>query len=590
MLMDYLEGISEADIRHIIRDRLEKDPSLRRQLEDLQQEAQALTALGAALRAQSPTVQLQETLSAVLFPCEEDTEDLEQELKDLGESLRIQAPRLHLADELELRIAQEEHGTDRTPLEDTLIDLGHTLRNHTPDAALLTAIQERVHDTAQQQTAKLYILPKSEKTASARRRTKPSWNWRSAMAASFVLTIALFSILVFQSKSGHHRELALHKPDSTTVPASARSASSTEPSLQEEEHRPTGTRRTDELHQLFAVARPVLKDARLAAAAEEENSTPGFTIEDVLQAKETALAGQADALSMLARWGALDPAVARRLFDEGHLTAAQITGMSRFLPEGEAVHMLREALKQDPDDAALRFALASLLVNDPDVYDEAQQQLNTLRALAPDNALVGYMDARLRFAKGDFAGALEGIEFASRMEQAGAFGLDNARYHSAALQAAGLSSDLADTVAAFYGGTDEYGLITQMKSDLLGYGQYYQSLGEYDTAMMIYKSVGELGTQLMEGAAYTNEYLAGLDTQAAALDAMDVLANYIDIPGGLEVLQTTYNAFVESLNIFLDYTHLLENLTHFKDIHNVLNVVNVILQTGDISYLQQVAP
>ena len=77
MLMDYLEGISEADIRHIIRDRLEKDPSLRRQLEDLQQEAQALTALGAALRAQSPTVQLQETLSAVLFPCEEDTEDLE---------------------------------------------------------------------------------------------------------------------------------------------------------------------------------------------------------------------------------------------------------------------------------------------------------------------------------------------------------------------------------------------------------------------------------------------------------------------------------------------------------------------------------
>lgn len=584
VLLDYLEGVLDAETEKALREELQRDEGLRHALEALEAREQELFDLGRELRDAAPSLHIAESVSRSLDDTVIASSPIEQELVQLGDALKVVQPKIDLAADIVALLPETEDGQDVTPLEKELSALGATLRVCAPRVNLAGKVMSGITGESSNGTVSLSEYA-AGKTVS-RRNTSPSWRLLAGVAAGLVLGIGLFLILMIQPARVNRTNIAQRVRPHSTVPSSALQENGTAPVLREGEAFMFSGTGSGELEQLSALVRPASREDVVLAHKEDTPSESEFTVLDVLHAKQKALAGQADALDMLARWGALDPDEVRRLFAEGHLTAAQIVGMSRFLPDGEAANLLREAVKQTPDDPAVRFALAAELMNNPDDYDEALKQLSALRDLAPENALVHYMDAQLRFAMGDYSGALAGLEYASGLESGNAYGLANAQYHSAALQAAGVPVELADTVAAFYAGTDEYNAVSQMKTDLLGYGEYFQSVGDYDAALAVYKSIGLLGQQVVEGSTYTNEYLAGLDTQVAALEAMNALADVMEIPGGLQTIQDTYNVFVEGLNIFLEYTQLLDGVTNIEDINRVLTAVNGILQTGDIRYLQ----
>lgn len=583
VLLDYLDGVLDAEAETALREELQRNAELCRALEALQAEQQALFDLGRELRVAVPSIHAVDSVMETLNDTVIAASPLENELVQLGDALKAAQPMVDLAGNISTLLPGVKSGENNTSLEQELATVGELLRVQTPRVNLVSKVMAGVRKESSTQPTSLseYAMRKS----AARRNASLSWRLIAAVAAGLVVGIGLFLVVMVQPARVRRMEVARNAQSRPALTVEERPENPAPP-LREGEAFSFSGAGSGELEQLSAMARPASREGVVPAYEEEAPAESGFTVQDILRAKQKALAGQADALAMLARWGALDPDEVRRLFAGGYLTAAQIAGMSRFLPDGEAADLLRAAVKQTPDDPALRFALASQLMGDPAGYEEALQHLAALREVSPENALVHYMDAQLRFAMGDYSGALAGLESAAALETGNAYGLANAQYHSAALQAAGLAVELADTVAAFYAGTDEYGAISQMKTDLLGYGQYFESVGDYDAAMAVYKSIGLLGQQVMQGANYSNEYLAGLDTQVTAIEAMSALADIMDIPGGLQTIQDTYDVFVESLNIFLEYTHLLDTVTNISDINTVLTAVNDILQTGDIRYLQ----
>jgi len=182
---------------------------------------------------------------------------------------------------------------------------------------------------------------------------------------------------------------------------------------------------------------------------------------------------------------------------------------------------------------------------------------------------------------------LQSIEYASAFQTGSAYALENAQYHSAALEAAGFPSDVAQMLAAFNAGSDEYGFVTQLGNDLLSYGAYYESIGDYDTAMAIYKGVNQLGLQINQGADFSNEMLAGLDTQSGAIEAIDALAELMNIPGGAYTVEIAYTVFMQGMDFFLENTSVFENMIGDAEAENILHSVQQIMQVGDIRYMNK---
>lgn len=583
VLLDYLDGVLDAEARGRVEESLQRDDALGRALETLRNEKEALFSLGRDLRAAAPEINIADAVRAAIADPGAVSDPLEIEMTRLGESLRVLTPKMDLAATVAALLLGLDGETAPTPVERELVAVGRDLRAAMPRVNLVAPVVAALEKVSPPNVVSLDGY--SRRTAYRRRDASVSWWVIAAAAAGLVLGLGLFLTQVVQpTRIGQLNIARREQPPSATV-APGNGQKPPAPAREGEPLSMTHVRAED-LATLSSLARPTSIGGGGQDDGGDGVTQAEFTVEDIVRAKQKALEGQADALAMLARWGALDPDEVRRLLAEGLLTPQQLAGMSRFLPEGEARDLLRQAIRQTPEDPALRLALAKSLMGEPGGYDEAQQQIAALREMSPDNALVHYMDAQLRFAMGDYPGALSMLEYASNLNSGSAYGLENAQNHSAALQAAGLPADLADTVAAFYAGTDEYGAVAQLRTELLGYGEYFESLGDYDAALAVYKGVSLLGQQMAEGASYTNEYLAGLDTQMAAIDAINALAELIEIPGGLRAIQDTYQVFVESLGIFMEYTNLLDGVVQMDDISTLLVTVNSILQTGDINYLQ----
>ena len=587
VLLDYLDDALDAEARGRVEACLQRDAAARRALERLRGEEEALFALGRDLRAAAPTIDLASLVLEGIPDADAVSRALEDELVHLGASLRALTPPVDLAASIAVLVSESDDATALVPVERELVALGDELRAGTPVVNLVPPVLAAVERTTAENVVPFRSRDRFE---GARRRRSPlSWWVIAAAAAGLVLGTGLFLAEVMQPERLGQVSIASHIQPAPAKPVRETAQDPAQPVLEGESVSLLRVR-PGELETMSALVRPTAIGGGDPSGETGDVVRAEFTVEDIVNAKRKALEGQADALAMLARWGALDPDEVRRLLAQGLLTPQQLAGMSRFLPDGEARDLLREAIKQTPGDPALRLALAKSLMAEPAGYGEALQQLASLREMAPDNALVHYMDARVRFSMGDYPGALSELEYASNLSAGSTYGVENAQNHSAALQAAGLPADLADTVAAFYAGTDEYGAVEQLRSELLGYGEYFESLGDYDTAMGVYKGVSMLGQQLAEGADYTNEYLAGLDTQAAAIEAMNALADMVEIPGSLQTVQETYRVFVNSLNIFMEYTDLLDGVVQMEDVSLLLNTVGSILQAGDIQYLQNLIP
>ena len=579
LLPSYLDGTLDSHVMDMVRDRLEADPAFLRALHALQEQEKALLDLGSALREVAPSVDMHDAVMARARRLQVSADPLEAALSELGGALRVAAPRLELAEAVMKAIPS------LPVVEKELAATGNEIRAHAPRVDVAEDVMD---DMASGRCDTLVPFPAQKHNNNAPPRRESPFSWQFVVAAAACL-LAVASVVVMQmARPPALRGVDIARRDTAASVAQRSRRIAETPRIREGEPlrfmpASSGDQR---ISLLSSAPRPAASQTPDAGddKADEQQITPA--IEDIIAAKRNVLSGQSEALALLARWGALDPDEIRRLLAEGLISSTELAGISRFLPDEDARTLLRLALEQSPDDHVLRYALARQLMDDPAYYGEALQEVGLLREMAPDNSLAYYMDAQIRFAQGNYAGALESLEYAASLQAASAYALETAQRHSAALQAAGLPADVAQLLAAFNAGTDEYASLTQLSADLLGYGAYFESIGDYDTALAIYKSVQHLGAQINAGADFTNEMLAGLDTQRASIEAINALAQIMEIPGGAFTVEIAYTVFLEGLDFFLEYTNIFEDIMGGSDSENMMHAVAQIMRMGEIQFFR----
>jgi len=546
--------------------------------EMLRAQEAALHDLGNALREVAPSVDVCDAVMKRVRRLEAENDFLAQALLEVGSDLRISAPTLDIAGDVMVSIAEQQLAASTAKLEEELVETGEEIRALAPR---VDVVEEVMDEVASGRLDNVTSFAAARRAKVVRRNASPfSWRFVAATAACVLAVLGFVVMQMAQPPALRGRDIAQRVQ-------TVSSEQKPQQSMRYQEGEPLGFKPASSdqrISILSSTQRPAAAAPVKEGDAQKKDVQLAVNVEDVIAAKREALADNLDALAQLARWGALDPDEVRRLLAEGVISLKELAGISRFLPEEEARALLKDAVTKEPNDPLLRYALAKNLMNDPEQYDEALRQLSLFHDLTPDNSLSYYMDAQIRLSQGDYAGALQAIEYASAFQSGSAYALENAQFHSAALQAAGFPADVAQMLAAFNAGTDEYGFITQLGSNLLGYGAYYESIGDYDTALAIYKGVNQLGLQINQGADFSNEMLAGLDTQQGAIEAMDALADMMDIPGGAYTVEIAYTVLMQGMDFFLEYTDVFENMIGNAEAANMLQIIQRIMQVGDLQY------
>lgn len=587
LLPAYLDGSLELNRRQQVEKRLATDPELREAFEILQKQEKALFNLGAMLRESAPSVDLHDTVMDNVQRSEADMVALEHALSDLGSDLHAVSPPLDIVESVMQAVAKQEHASDT--LETELVETGEELRVLAPRVDVVEEVMDEVTSGHLDAIADFEAIKRAK--AARRRQSVPSWSFVAAAAACVLAVAGFVAMQMAKPPALQEKIFTQNITSETTASPNQQNAQTGEKPVRKHEGEsmqfdPVST--DERISLLSATIRPASPQKPEKKVQPQRNDLRmAVNVDAIIAARRDALAGKTEALARLARWGALDPDEIRLFIAEGLLSPKALAGLSRFLPKAEARALLREALAQEPEDAMLHFALARNLMNDPEQYDAARQELERFRELTPDNSLSYYMDAQILLAQGDYAGALQSIEYAASFQSGSAYALENAQYHSNALHTAGLPDDVAQMLAAFNAGSDEYGFLTQLGTDLLGYGAYYESVGDYEAALAIYKGVNQMGLQITQGADFSNEMLAGLDTQQASIEAIDALATLMDIPGGAYTVEIAYTVFMQGMDFFLEYTNVFENIIGDAEATNILRSVDQIMQTGDINYLNK---
>ncbi|MCK5863211.1 MAG: hypothetical protein KAH38_12050, partial [Candidatus Hydrogenedentes bacterium] len=489
MLLAYRDQALDSDGMKKVRDELAVDSKLHDIYQALLAQEDSLYDLGVTLRDVMPSLDIQNEVMGRLQHLAVEAEPFAQVLLDMGRELRAAVPALDIADDVMKSIVGLRQEVSATQLEEELIETGKEIQRLVPR---IDIAEDVVNEVTVGQPANVTSFPAAKHTRLIRRRSSVSWSFFAAAAACVLAILAFIVMQMVQPLALRGLDVAEQDP---SVTGERRSDPST-PYHEGESllFTPVSTDQRIPLSVGSVTEPPVKEDEP------QEDLRSAVDIKNVIAARREALEGKGDSLARLAHWGALDLDEVRRLLAEKAISLKELAGISRFLPEEEARLLLENAVAQHPNDPLLRYALAKNLMNDTARYDDASRQLASFQELAPDNSLSYYMDAQLRLAEGDYAGALQIMEYASAFQSGSAYALESAQHHSAVLQAAGVSGDVAQMLSAFDAGANEYGVVTQLGEELLGYGAYYESIGDYDTALAIYKGVNQLGLQINQGS------------------------------------------------------------------------------------------
>ena len=328
------------------------------------------------------------------------------------------------------------------------------------------------------------------------------------------------------------------------------------------------------------IARPVSPDDGTGA-----NSSPSAEIEldglTTTQVLATLKNGVSDpkTRSQLAEWATLSEDKARALLASLDASPEALIGAASALSGEEAERALQAAVKASPDDPYLRYALANV-TDDP---TKQAAQLEAMTFLDPNNSMARFQLAANYLSQGDVDQASSALENARSLLSASAYSKEASTYHERALVESGMDAAVARALTALTAGSNQYQDITKLSNELLEYGRYYQEIGEYEMAQRIFESVDAFGSQVVAGANFTNEQLAGLDTQTDAIDALYQLGDYIQVPDNVATLraetQQIVNAFYAIGEVLNGLSGLLSNIDP-----NLLGILSdLILQNGDLN-------
>lgn len=328
----------------------------------------------------------------------------------------------------------------------------------------------------------------------------------------------------------------------------------------------------------------------------ESTQGPRIQLADVLDVRRDIADATADAttkrasIDKLLDWSRLDRQKASELINSG-ASPDVVVAASESLDSAERRRVLLTAVGSLQDDPNSRMQLARALDDapspEPAVAAEEQAQalarLSEVKSLDPDNALPYYFEAKVHLDEGDTQAALDAIAAAYTLPEASAYSLQSALAQSKALEAAGMEPDVARMVAALTAGVDENNFLCQLAGDLLKYAQGFLSANDSATAETIYSGVEQFGRQVEAGAELTQEQLAGVDIQRAALAGLGELYTTVESADGVASVTEATNALTLDVQELASFLFALDELflkPMTTDFWNLLS--GIILGSGDI--------
>ncbi len=468
-------------------------------------------------------------------------------------------------------------------LENRLRAIGDDLRRSLPKIDITARVMDAVSSARREESAPANVLPFRSRPKTETRATVQGNGWRIMKVAAAVALMAMVGATawwmgrtsIVEERRAESRQSGAEQPETGRI--NHRGGALPSSKLASE-----WSKDNDRLREYNELLRPEARPIEIKLDSGAAGRLASLSLDDLLAAKRDALMKKDGGLEKLTEWGTLSQEEARRLLEEGGLSTSAMAGLLRFLPPEESAAFLRTAVEQHPEDPYLRYLLARNLAASPETRDEAIQQLAALKDISGENSLAYYMDAEMKMNAGDVTGALLSMQLGAGFESASAFGLESARSHAAALEAAGYEPAMARFLAASVAGRQEYASMVNLGQDLLQQGEYYESIKDYETANEIYQSVQELGAQVERGATLGNEQLAGYDLQLAALDAVTRVAEIFATNEGMEVLRTAYDVLADSMTGFVNYLGDLESLFGGLSSGDADRVSTQILTQGDL--------
>jgi len=560
-LMARLDGDAAPDTLRRVDDALAADAGLAAEQQALGRLAARLEEAGRDWRALAAPADLAvPVLEAVRAPLPAHLpgtgSPLEAELEALGAESAGRLPEMDVVSGVMTAVAALRAGeTAPAPdalLEEELSGLGDTLRSQAPPVDVRAGVMDavrRVRADASGESTPPRVVPfrGPRRPAALPRRQEPAaWRVAARLAAVLLVMFGLtMSAFWFMRDSG--------------APQTPQVASNTVPAATSAPARNRGERvATDPRFEEYpGLARPIAAPVPIVLDTGTDRLA-SLNMEEALAAFRKDRARDPEARARLNAMGSLTEDEARRLLERGDLSLSAYLGALQFLPPDEAAARLREAVAQYPDDPQTRYMLARSLAANPETRGEALEQIAALNALSSDNSLGRYMEAQVRLESGDVEGALASLSQGMSMESADAFGLADAQNRGAALAAAGVEEDLSRFLAYAQAGRSQYAELTTLGDDLMAQGAAYEEAKDYETAAALYQGVHSLGEQVVEGAEFANEQLAGMDLQMSALDALVRVTEVLATPGGMQMLEAAYGALAESLTSFLELVSMMD--------------------------------
>lgn len=312
-----------------------------------------------------------------------------------------------------------------------------------------------------------------------------------------------------------------------------------------------------------------------------------ITLDTVLDNKRNATMSTDEgikSLSLLKTWASLTPEQARRLLESGELSMDAILGAAQFLPPDEAAALLEQQAAVDPNNPYLNYSLAAIYAGLGNTGD-ALAQLAALERNDPGNALNPFLQASIRRAEGNDSLALALLLESAESENANTYALESANYRADALVAQGYDPVVADYLSSLSAGTNEYSQILNAANEFVAYGEEFEAMEDYAAAMSIYESLNRFGFNVSQNADFSNEQLAGLDTQFAAIQAIQDIVTIFQDPVGAQVLEESYAIFNQGLEGLGSFFNIFNLAMEAATSTEIASYTDEIMRLGDLGFV-----
>ncbi len=451
---------------------------------------------------------------------------------------------------------------------DALESLGDQIVAHVPDVDVSAAVMDAVQRMSE---------PDSIVTLDAERLRRRSLLRRAAaLATAAMVTVGISGVWFSQN------EVPVAPPIESTVPSSESNDWENYRNEFDTKRQSLPPRVKRRMISVPAVAPP-----RTLQLTE----TPKIDGDSVLEARREA--SQTGDWTKFQQLATLSREQAIELAEKQGLPPGALVGLAESLMPDEAEKALLTVVGMLPRSPYVQLELLESVTAQPPGEAQTETPLAFSQEIAEldvQNALPYYLEAKMYLDNGDPRSAIEALLAAQALEYATAYSLEAAAHRQDALIANGLEPDTAELLAAFNAGNEEADALFDLAVALLDHGNYYNQIGEFDTAQYIFEGVQQLGDQIEVGAILSQEQLVALDIQSAAID---VLGQFYTAQGIVEALgpltEQSLNIMgdLDSLSVFFGQLNTMLGDVLDPDFWN--DVAGVFLTEGDLGIFDYLA-